>query len=87
MPRADQVGFVAHAWDYALGVSIRGLPDGPEREALIACEERPTVTSIRAVLAIGRDHPWLQLIEAALVEIGLLAIQDILKEADHDDRN
>lgn len=31
----------AHAWDYALGLCIRTLPKGPEREALLAAEERP----------------------------------------------
>lgn len=59
----------------------------PEREALIACEERPTLSNIRAVLAIGRRQPWLSLIESALVEIGIAAIEDILEEADHDHRN
>lgn len=41
MSRAHQIRFVAHAWDYAVSLSIRTLADGPEREALIACEERP----------------------------------------------
>lgn len=81
MSREDQVRFAVHAWDYALGLSIRTLPDGAEREALLACEERPTLTNIRAVLAIGRSRPWLPLIESALVEFGLLAIEDILREA------
>jgi hypothetical protein len=36
----------AHAWDYALSLCIRTLPEGPEREALLAAEERqPSPTS------------------------------------------
>lgn len=84
MLRADQIRFAAHAWDYALNLSLRTLPDGPEREALFACEERPTLPNIRAALAIGRGRLWLPLIESALVEIGLATIEDILREADHD---
>lgn len=84
--RADQVRYTAHAWDYAIALCSRALPAGPEREALIACEERPTLSNIRAVLAIGRHQPWLPLIEAALVEIGIAAIEDILEEADRDHR-
>ncbi len=87
MPRAKQVRYAAHAWDYALSLSIRTLAGGPEREALIVCHERPTIPNIRAVLAIGRHRPWLPLIESALVEIGLVAIEDILKQADHDHRD
>lgn len=86
MSRADQARFAAHAWDYALGVSIRTLPDGPEREVLIVCEERPTISNIRAALAIGWGRPWLPLIESGLVEIGLVAIEDILKEAENEHR-
>lgn len=82
--RADQVRYAAHAWDYALSLSIRTQTDGPEREALLSCEECATVPNIRAVLALGRHRPWLTLIEAALIEIGIAAIEDILKEADHD---
>lgn len=85
--RADQIRCAAHAWDYAIALCTRALPASPEREALIACEERPTLSSIRAVLAIGRHQPWLSLIETALVEIGIAAIEDILEEADHDHRN
>ena len=87
MSRAEQISFAAHAWDYALSLCIRTLPDGPEREVLIICEERPTIPSIRAALAIGRHRPWLRLIESALVEIGIVAIEDILKEAEHDHRD
>ncbi len=87
MPRADQVRLAAHAWDYAVSLSIRTLADGPEREALLVCEERPTILNIRAVLAIGRHRPWLPLIESALIEIGIAAIEDILKEAERGDRN
>lgn len=87
MTRADQVRLAAHAWDYALNLCLRTLPDGPEREALQACEERPTLSNIRAALAIGRGRPWLPLIESALVEIGLAAIEDILKEVDRDHRD
>lgn len=85
--RADQVRFAAHAWNYAIALCTRALPAGPEREALIACEERPSLSTIRTVLAIGRHQPWLSLIESALVEIGIAAIEDILEEADHDHRN
>lgn len=87
MSRAEQVRFAAHAWDYAIALCTRALPQGPEREALIACEERPTLSNIRAALALGRHRSWLTLIESALVEIGLAAIEDILKEADHDHRS
>jgi hypothetical protein len=87
MSRAHQIRFAAHAWDYAVSLSIRTLADGPEREALIACDERPTIPNIRAALAIGRHRPWLPLIQSALIEIGVAAIEDILKEADHDHRD
>jgi hypothetical protein len=72
----------AHAWDYALSLCIRTLPKGSEREALLAAEERPTIANIRAVLILGRGSQWLNLIESALIEMGLAAIDDILKEAD-----
>ncbi len=80
MLQEDQARFAVHAWRYALGLSIRTLPDGTEREALLTCESNPTLTNIRAVLAIGRHRPWLVLIESALVEIGLAAFEDILRE-------
>ncbi len=84
MSRAEQVRYSVHAWDYALSLSIRTLAAGPEREALLSCEERPTIPNIRAVLAIGRHRLWLPLIESALIEIGVAAIEDILKEAEHE---
>ena len=87
MSRAEQIRFAVHAWDYAIGLSLRTLPDGPEREVLIMCEEQPTLAHIRAALAAGRGRPWLTLIESALVEIGLVAIGDILEEAEHDHRD
>lgn len=87
MSRSHQVRFAVHAWDFALSLSIRTLTDGPEREALLACEERPTIPNIRMALAVGRHRPWLPLIESALVEIGIAAIEDILKEAEHDHRD
>lgn len=87
MPKVDQVRIAAHAWDYAITLCIRSLPQGPEREALVACDERPTIANIRAALAIGLGRPWLALIEAALVEIALAAIEDVLHEADHDHRD
>lgn len=87
MSRAEQISFAAHAWDYALSLCIRTLPDGPDREALIVCEERPTIPNIRVALAIGRHRLWLRLVESALVEIGIVATEDILKEAEHDNRD
>ena len=87
MSRIDQIRFAAHAWNYALGGSIRTLPDGPARELLIVCEEQPTPANIRTALAIGRGGPWLPLIESALVEVGLVAIEDILKEAEDEHRD
>ncbi len=84
--RAEQVRFAARAWAYALTLCTHALPAGPEREALIACRAHPTLPHIRAVLAIGQHHPWLPLIQSALLEIGIAAIEDILKEADHDHR-
>lgn len=77
--RTDQVRFAAHAWNYAIAVCFRALPAGPERETLIACEQRPTHSTIRAVLAIGQHQPWLSLIEFALVEIGIAAIMKSLR--------
>lgn len=87
MSRTDQVRFAAHAWDYAIGLCLRTLADGRERQALMACEEHPTIPNIRAALAIGWHRPWLPLIESALIEIGVGAIEDILKEAEHDHRD
>lgn len=57
MQRADQIRIAAHAWDYAITLCIRTLPQGPEREALIACGERPNIANVRAALAIGRGPP------------------------------
>lgn len=85
--RADQVRYAAHAWDYAIALCARAHPAGPERGALIACEERPTLSNILAVLGIGQHQPWLSLIESALVEIGIAAIEDIIEEAERDHRN
>ncbi len=79
----DHARLAAHAWDYALGLCIRTLPKGPEREALLAAEERPTIANVRTVLIVGRGSQWLQLIEFALIEMGLAAIDDILKGADN----
>lgn len=84
MQKADQIRIAAHAWDYAITLCIRTLPQGPECEALIACDQRPTISNIRAALAIGLGRPWLALIEAALIEIALAAIEDVLHEADRD---
>lgn len=86
MSRAEQVRYGAHAWNYAVALSIRTLPEGPEREALIACEGRLAIANIRVALAICHHRPWLPLIKSAMVEIGLAAMDDILKKADHDHR-
>ncbi len=86
MTNAEQIRFAVNAWDYAVGLCIRTLPEGPEREALVICEERPSLVNVRAVLTVGRNRPWLPLIEGALVEIGLAAIEDILEVADHEHR-
>ncbi len=86
MTNAQQIRYAVSAWTYALAHCIHSLPEGPEREALIVCENRPTLANLRAVLIVGRNRPWLALIEAALVEIGLAAFEDILGEADHDHR-
>ena len=43
--------------------------------------------AIGAALAIGQCRPWLPLLESALVEIGLAAIDDILMEAEHEHRD
>ena len=86
MQKADQIRIAAHAWDYAITLCMRTLPQGPEREALVACDQRPTISNIRAALAIGRNRPWLALIESALIEIALAAIEDVLHEANRDHR-
>lgn len=39
MSKPEQIRFAAHARDYALALCIRTLPEGHEREALIACED------------------------------------------------
>ena len=82
--RTQQLRFAAHAWNYALSLCIRNLPAGPERTALMVCQQQPAPPNIRAALAIGHNRPWRPLIESALAEIGILAIEDILKEAGHD---
>lgn len=87
MEKADQIRIAAHAWDYPINLSIRNLPQGPECEALIACDQRPTIANIRAALAIGQSRPWLALIDSALIEIALAAIEDVLHEADRDHRD
>lgn len=88
MMDASQVRIAGHAWDYALRLCLRTLPTaGPEQEALAACDQRPTIANIRAALAIGRGRPWLALLESALIEIALAAIEDVLHEAGHDDRD
>ena len=87
MQNTDQIRIAAHAWDYAINLCIRTVPPGPECEALIACDQRPTTANVRAALAIGRGRPWLALIEAALIEIALAAIEDVLHEADRDHRS
>ena len=87
MSRAHQIRFAAPAGFYAARLTSPTLAVGPYGEALSACAQRPTIPNIRAALAIGRHRPWLPLIESALVEIGVVAIEDILKEAEHDHRD
>jgi hypothetical protein len=77
----DQKQYAATAWDYAVSICIRNTT-GAEQDALIQVEERPTIEDIRAVLAVGRCKPWLPLIESALVEIGIAALEGILRETD-----
>lgn len=79
MTRDGQKHVAVLAWNLALGLSIRSLPAGPERDALDAARANPNLTTVRAVLTIGRQRPWLPLIESALVEIGLAAVDDILE--------
>ncbi len=86
MTNAEQIRFAVNAWKYALAHCIRALPEGPQREALVVCEKHPNLANVRTVLAAGRNRPWLPLIEAALVEIGLAAIEIVLKDTDHDHR-
>jgi hypothetical protein len=66
--------------DFALTRCIASVPPGPERDALKTAAAEPSLTNIRAVLAIGMHRPWRELIESALVEIGLAAIDDILRK-------
>ncbi len=84
MRQSDETRFAAHAWDYAMGRSLRSTAVSPERHILIARQERPTLPTILAVLAIGRGRPWLPLIEAALVQIGIIAIRTLLKDTKND---
>jgi hypothetical protein len=84
MNRAQQRLFAIHAWGYALALCIRTLPAGPEQDALIACRQQPTLANARSALAVGQHRPWRPLIEAALVEIGLAAIEDILTGINND---
>lgn len=77
----DQKRYAGAAWDYAVSICIRNT-EGAEKDALICVEERPTIENVRAVLAIGRCKPWLPLVESALIEIGIAAIDDILRETD-----
>jgi hypothetical protein len=78
----DQKQYALTAWSYAVTLVVRGLPDGPEREVLLAAEQQPSVENIRAVLGIGRCKPWLALIESALVECGIAALETMIEEND-----
>lgn len=78
----DQSSYAVTAWSYALKLVLRDLPDGPEREVLLAAEQHPSVENVRAVLGIGRCKPWLALIESALVECGIAALEAMMKEND-----
>ncbi len=74
----DQKAIAIAAWDYALCLCIRNT-EGSEHDALLQAEERPTVENARAVLAVARGKPWQPLFESALIEIGIAALDDILK--------
>jgi hypothetical protein len=78
----NQSQYAVTAWRYAVALVLRGLPDGPEREVLLAADQHPSVENIRAVIGIGRCKPWLALIESALVECGIAALETMIKEND-----
>lgn len=69
MSQKEQKDVAVLAWTFAVGLSIRSLPDGTERDSLEAARTTPNLITIRAVLAVGRYRPWRQLNEAAIDDI------------------
>ena len=63
----------------ALGLIARNA--GPTAaELAIDAGRMPTASTIRALLAIGRGQPWLPALTDALVEVGIAASEDVLRE-------
>lgn len=81
MENPDQRRVAILTWDIAVALSSRSLASGPERDALDAARAAPGIETIRTVLLIGQHQPWRRLIEAALIEIALAAVDHILAEA------
>ncbi len=78
MDKQEQRHVAILTWDIAVTLTIRSLASGPERDALDAARAEPGIETIRTVLDVGQHQPWRRLIEAALIEIALAAVDDIL---------
>lgn len=65
---------------YLVAVSMVAKREDDEtaRELAQAALESPSPTTIRALIAAGRDRPWLPSIIDALVQVGVAASEDVL---------
>ena len=62
----------------ALGIIVLRDSDESVRHLAVAAAENPEPATIRALLAAGREKPWLASVVDALAEVGIAAAEDVL---------
>lgn len=68
----------ARMYHVALGIIVLRDSDEGVRHLAVAAAENPGPATIRALLAAGREKPWLASVVDALAEVGIAAAEDVL---------
>lgn len=62
----------------AVGMVAKREDDEAARELAQAALNDPSPTTIRALVAAGRDKPWLASVVEAMAQVGVAAAEDVL---------
>jgi len=62
----------------AVGMVAKREDDATARELAQAALDAPSPMTIRALVAAGRDRPWLASVVDAMAQVGIAASEDVL---------
>lgn len=76
--RPDDCQVARSIYTVAVGMVARREDDETARSLAQAALDEPSPTAIRALVAAGRDKPWLASVIDALAQVGIAAAEDVL---------